>query len=213
MISSKSVLRHAISYSNAYSDIQKSIAQGGDNATDQIVNALQEAFHQISKLSDKFTSNILQPYLDNSPQLKQALGDTLDQLNDFGDKYGPQAKDLTKDTINQIQNLAKEGLNAATIAKAAQLAKDRLEKVKELGSKAGSEAYTKAAEGARPYLDKAPDVKKYFEQSLDKLKDYVGDDGAKLIEQTYAEIEDAGKKGDSECSCFPTYDGIPILTD
>lgn len=174
------------------------MSEGGDNATDQIVAAIQSAIGQVSKLSDQFTANILKPYLDKSPQLKQALGDSLDQLNEFGDKYGPKAKDIVKDTVNDIQKLANEGLNGETIAKAAALAKQRLEQVKELGAKAGSEAYSKAAESAKPYLEKAPDVKKYFEENLEKLKDYVGDDGVKLIEETYSEIEEAGKKGDSE---------------
>lgn len=139
----------------------------------------------------------MKPYLDKSPQLKQALGDSLDQLNDFSGKYGPEAKKLTQDTINQIQKLADEGLNGETIAKAAALAKDRLQKVKDLSAKAGSEAYSKAAESAKPYLDKAPDLKKYVEENVDKLKGYVGEDGVKLINETYAEIEKAGKNGDS----------------
>lgn len=174
------------------------MAEGGDNATDQVIAAVQGAMTQISKLSDQFTSNILKPYLDKSPQLKEALGDSLDQLNEFSEKYGPQAKDLARDTINDIQKLTKEGLNGETITKAAALAKERLEKIKELGAKAGSDAYSKAADAAKPYLEKAPDVKKYFEDNLDKLKDYVGDDGVKLINDTYAELEEAGKKGDSE---------------
>lgn len=185
-------------YSEAYSKIQKAMAEGGDNATDQIISAVQAAMGEISKLSDQFTSNVLKPYLDKSPQLKQALGDSLDQLNDFSGKYGPEAQKLAKNTINDIQKLANEGLNGETIAKAASLAKQRLEQIKELGAKAGSDAYSKAAESAKPYLDKAPDLKKYFEENLDKLKDYVGDDGVKLINDTYAELEEAGKKGDSK---------------
>ena len=130
------------------------------------------------------------------------MNDTLGQMNSFGEKYGPEARKITEDTVNQIKKLTDQGINGETIAKAAALAKQKLQEIKDLGAKAGQEAYSKAAEGARPYLDKAPDVKKYLEESVDGLKEYVGDDGVKLINDTYSELEAAGKKGDSEW-CYP----------
>lgn len=160
--------------------------------------AIQEATNQIQKLSTQLSHSTLQPYLEKNPQLKSAVNDTLQQLTQFGDKYGPEAKKVADDTVKQIQQLADQGLTAGTIAKAASLAKEKLKEIQELGAKAGSDAYSKAAEGARPYLEKAPDVKKYLEDYLGSMKEYVGDDGVKLINDTYAELEKAGKKGDSE---------------
>lgn len=160
---------------------------------------MQQGVSEIQKLSSKFSASALQPYLEKNPQLKSALNDSLGQLTEFSDKYGPEGKKIAEDTIKQVKQLADQGINGETIMKASSLIKEKLQQIQDLGAKAGSEAYSKAAEGAKPYLDKAPDVKKYLEESLGGLKEYVGDDGVKLINDTYSELQKAGKKGDSEC--------------
>lgn len=187
-----------------YSDVSKAASEGGDKVSDNIVNAIQDGISQIQKLSSQLSAGAIAPLLASHPQLKSALNDTLGQMNSFGEKYGPEARKITEDTVNQIKKLTDQGINGETIAKAAALAKQKLQEIKDLGAKAGQEAYSKAAEGARPYLDKAPEVKKYLEESVDGLKEYVGDDGVKLINDTYSELEAAGKKGDSE-RFFPHY--------
>lgn len=181
-----------------YADVSQAASQGGDKVSDNIVNAIQEGVAQIQKLSSQLSAGAIAPLLASHPQLKSALNDTLGQMGEFGDKYGPEARKIAQDTVNQIKKLTDQGINGETIAKAAALAKQKLQEIKDLGAKAGQDAYAKAAEGARPYLDKAPDVKKYLEESVDGLKEYVGDDGVKLINDTYSELEAAGKKGDSE---------------
>ena len=181
-----------------YGNISKAVSEGGDKVSDKIMAAVQEAVNEIQQLSGKLSSSALKPYLDKNPQLKSAVDDSLKKMQEFGDKFGPEAKKIADDTVQQIKELADKGLTTETIMKASTLAKEKLKQIQELGGKASSEAYSKAAEGAKPYLDKAPDVKKYIEDSLGGLKEYVGDDGVKLINDTYSEIEAAGKKGDSK---------------
>lgn len=181
-----------------YSDISKAAQEGGDKASDKIMAAVQEAVAKMQKLSSDTVNSTLKPYLDNNPQLKGAINDSLAELQKFGDRYGPEAKKIADDTVKQIKQLSDKGLNGESIAKASSLLQQKVKEIKELGAKASSEAYQKAAEGARPYLEKAPDVKKYLEEQLDGVKEYVGDDGIKLINSTYEELEKAGKKGDSE---------------
>ncbi|CAD6580787.1 MAG: hypothetical protein CYPHOPRED_001360 [Cyphobasidiales sp. Tagirdzhanova-0007] len=181
-----------------YGNISKAVSEGGDKVSDKIMAAVQEAVNEIQQLSGKLSSSALKPYLDKNPQLKSAVDDSLKKMQEFGDKFGPEAKKIADDTVQQIKELADKGLTTETIMKASTLAKEKLKQIQELGGKASSEAYSKAAEGAKPYLDKAPDVKKYIEDSLGGLKEYVGDDGVKLINDTYSEIEAAGKKGDTK---------------
>lgn len=195
-------------YRQIYSDVSKAASQGGDKVSDNIVNAIQEGVSQIQKLSSQLSAGAIAPLLASHPQLKSALHDTFSQMTSFGDKYGPEARKITEDTVNQVKKLTDQGINGETIAKASALAKQKLQEIQDLGAKAGKEAYAKAAEGARPYLDKAPDVKKYLEESVESLKEYVGDDGVKLINETYSDLEAAGKKGDSafdriyiHCAC------------
>ena len=159
--------------------------------------AVQAAVSEIQQLSGKLSTNALKPYLDKNPQLKSAVDDSLKKMQEFGGKYGPEAKKIADDTVKQIKEMADKGLTGETIMKASALAKEKLKQIQDLGEKAGSDAYAKAAEGARPYLDQAPDVKKYFEESIGSLKEYVGEDGVKLINDSYSELEAAGKKGDS----------------
>jgi len=192
-----------------YADIQKAVQSGGDNVTDKVLAAIQEASNKVQQLSSQLSVSALQPYLEKNPQLKSAINDSLSQLNEFSGKYGPEAKKIAEDTVNQIKDIADKGLTGESIMKASALAKEKLKQIQDLGAKAGSEAYAKAAEGARPYLDKAPDVKKYLEDSIGGLKEYVGDDGVKLINDTYADLEKAGKKGDSELLSS----GLPVNTD
>lgn len=180
-----------------YTDLSKAASEGGDKVSDNVVNVIQEGVSKIQQLSSSLSAGAIAPLLANHPALKSALGDSYNQLNDLGNKYGPEARKITEDAVKQIKDLTDKGVNGETIAKAVSIAKQKLEEVRKLGQQVGSEAYSKAAEGARPYLDKAPDVKKYLEESVDSLKEYVGDDGVKLINETYSELEAAGKKGDT----------------
>ena len=180
-----------------YTDLSKAASEGGDKVSDNVVNVIQEGVSKIQQLSSTLSAGALAPLLANHPALKSALGDSYNQLTDLGNKYGPEARKITEDAVKQIKDLTDKGVNGESIAKAVSIAKQKLEEVRKLGQQVGSEAYSKAAEGARPYLDKAPDVKKYLEESVDGLKEYVGDDGVKLINETYSELEAAGKKGDS----------------
>lgn len=181
-----------------YGDISKAAAAGGDDVSEKVMAAIQAAVVKVQKLSSQLSANTLGPYLEKNPQLKEAVYGSLEQINALGDKYGPQAKKIADDTIKQIKDIADQGLNVESVMKASTLAKKKLAEIQELGAKAGKDAYGKAAESARPYLDKAPEVKKYLEDSIGGLKQYIGDDGVKLINDTYGEIEAAGKKGDSQ---------------
>jgi len=136
--------------------------------------------------------------LDKNPQLKSAINESLDQLNQFSEKYRPEAKKISDDTVKKVKQMADKGLNGEAIAQATNLLQEKVKEIKDLGSKASSDVYKKAAEGAKLYLDKAPDVKKYLEEKIEGLKDYVGKDGVKLINSTYEELEKVGKKGDSK---------------
>merc|ERR1711939_58280 len=183
---------------DVYNDISKAAQKGGDKTSDQIMAAVQEAVSKMQKLASQTADSTLKPLMDKNPQLKSAINDSLGELQHFGDRYGPEARKIADDTINQLKQLSDKGLNAESLTKASSLVQEKLQQIKDLGAKASSEAYQKAAESARPYLEKAPEVKKYLEGQLDGLKEYVGGDGIKLINSTYEELESAGKKGDTK---------------
>jgi len=133
------------------------------------LEAVHKAYEVLADISKKIASlggDAISDILDNHPQLKEKLGGNVDQLKDMGAKYGPEAKKQVDETWKQIQDVLADGFTSSNFEKARKLIEEKVEQVRKLGD----EAWKKALEEAKPYLDKNPKVKELVEQNADALK-------------------------------------------
>ncbi|KAK1951933.1 hypothetical protein LY78DRAFT_489863 [Colletotrichum sublineola] len=170
---------------SAFNDIE-TVRKNHKEEADQIVNdaykqfqevakagmsldAVQKAYEVLTDISKKIASlggDAISDIIDNHPQLKEKLGGNVDQLKDMGAKYGPEAKKQVDETWKQVQDVLAGGFTASNFEKARKLIQEKVEQVRKLGD----EAWKKAFEEAKPYLDKNPKVKELVEQNADALK-------------------------------------------
>ncbi|OLN89338.1 hypothetical protein CCHL11_09013 [Colletotrichum chlorophyti] len=133
------------------------------------LEAVHRAYEVLADLSKKIASlsgDALSDIVDNHPQLKEKLGGNIDQLKQLGDQYGPEAKKQVDETWKQVKDVLAGGFTASNFEKARKLVDDKINQVRKLGD----EAWKKALEEAKPYLDKNPKVKELLEKNADALK-------------------------------------------
>ncbi|GKT41574.1 uncharacterized protein ColSpa_01755 [Colletotrichum spaethianum] len=133
------------------------------------LDAVHKAYDVLTDISKKIASlggDAISDVIDNHPQLKEKLGGNIDQLKDMGDKYGPEAKKQVDETWKQVKDVLAGGFTASNFEKARKLVEEKVEQVRKLGD----EAWKKALEEAKPYLDKNPKVKELVEKNADALK-------------------------------------------
>jgi gas vesicle protein len=139
----------------------------------------------MSRIAD-LAGDSAQQIMDNHPQLKEKVGGNWDKLKEYGDKYGPKAKEEVDRTWKQVGDVVKTGVSPANIEKIKSIVQEKVDKLKKLGD----EAWDKGMEQAKPYLDKNPKVKELVEQNADALK---GGD----VQQLYNRIKKAVENGDT----------------
>lgn len=172
--------------SDCYSDLKKATEKGFSADT------VKQGFEIITKHLDRarqIASSATSEVLDRRPELKDKVGGNLDQLQQMGDRLGPEAKKIVDDARKQATEIASSGgavLSADNINKIRQLVQDTTERVRKLGD----EAWDKAMETAKPYLDKNPKVKELIEQNASALK--KGNTG-----EVVQKIKDAAGSGDT----------------
>jgi hypothetical protein len=133
------------------------------------LETVSKAFEVLADLSKKIGSlaaDAASDVLENHPEIKEKVGPSIDQLKQYGDQYGPEAKKQVNDTWNQVRDVLAGGLTAANFEKVRKLVEEKVEQVKKLGD----EAWNKGLEQAKPYLDKNPKIKELLEKNADTLK-------------------------------------------
>ncbi|KAI8207501.1 hypothetical protein K4K52_002232 [Colletotrichum sp. SAR 10_76] len=148
---------------DAYKQFQE-VAKAGLSL--EAVHKAYEVLADLSKKIANLSGDAISDIVDNHPQLKEKLGGNIDQLKQLGDQYGPEAKKQVDETWKQIKDVLAGGLTASNFEKARKLIEDKIQQVKKLGD----EAWKKALEEAKPYLDKNPKVKELLEKNADALK-------------------------------------------
>lgn len=139
----------------------------------------------MSRIAD-LAGDSAQQIMDNHPQLKEKVGGNWDKLKEYGDKYGPKAKEEVDRTWKQVGDVIKTGVSPANIEKIKSIVQEKVDKLKKLGD----EAWDKGMEQAKPYLDKNPKVKELVEQNADALK--AGD-----AQQLFQRVKKAVENGDT----------------
>ncbi|EXF75713.1 hypothetical protein CFIO01_05309 [Colletotrichum fioriniae PJ7] len=133
------------------------------------LEAVHKAYEVLADITQKLASlggDAIGDIIDNHPQLKEKLGGNIDQLKDLGDKYGPEAKKQVDETWKQVKDVLAGGFTASNFDKVRKLIEEKIQQVQKLGD----EAWKKALEEAKPYLDKNPKVKELVEKNADALK-------------------------------------------
>ncbi|WYZ43943.1 hypothetical protein EsH8_VII_000379 [Colletotrichum jinshuiense] len=133
------------------------------------LEAVHKAYEVLADISKKIASlsgDAISDIVDNHPQLKEKLGGNIDQLKQMGEQYGPEAKKQVDETWKQVKDLMAGGFTASNFEKARKVIEEKVQQVKKLGD----EAWKKALEEAKPYLDKNPKIKELVEKNADALK-------------------------------------------
>ena len=133
------------------------------------VEALYEAWDILTKQTQKLASlagDAGEDILNNHPQLKNQLGGSLDQLKEYGDKFGPEAQKQVKDTFNEISSILKQGLQWDTVNRVRSLVQNKAQELQKLQK----QAFDQGWEQVKPMLEKNPKVKEFVDQNMDTLK-------------------------------------------
>lgn len=144
---------------------------------------LQKHLKRIGDLAGDAAQDII-----NHSQLKDKVGESLDQLKQMGDTYGPEAKKQVDETWDQIRDIMKTGVSATTIPKVQKMVQDRVQKIQELGGK----VWDHGMEKAKPFLEKSPEVKEVVEKNADQLKKQ-GD-----AQELYEKVKEAVESDNSD---------------
>jgi len=149
--------------SNAHSEIREVTKSGlSFEAAQRTWEILEKYLKQLGELGSDSAGDIL----DNYPELKEKVGGNLDQLKSMANSYGPKAKKELDQTYSQIKEAMAGGIGIGTVEKIRQIVQGKYEKVKQIGD----EAWKKAMEQSKSYLDKNPQIKEMIEKNQDVLK-------------------------------------------
>lgn len=149
-----------------------------------------EILADLTKKIASLTGDAISDILDNHPEVKKKFGGNVDQLKQLSEKYGPEAKKQVDETWKQVKDIFANGFSEENITKARKLIEEKLQEVRKLGD----QAWNKALEEAKPYLDKNSKVKELVEKNADALKQ---GDVKKLFEKAKSAV-DSGNLSDLE---------------
>lgn len=185
-----------------------------DSHRDEVDKIIHDAYNELKELSKKglnvdsakqgweiilkhlrrahsLAGDVMNEVLDRHPEVKEKVGAPIQQLRQMGDQLGPEAKDIVDQAWKQASEIVNnnEGgvLSPANIGRVQKIVDEATEKLR----KYGDEAWYSAMDQAKPYLDKAPEVKKIVEENASHLKQ---GNAKELIEK----VQNAVKTGNSE---------------
>lgn len=194
---------------SAFNDIEK-VRKNHKDEADAILKEAYDNFKKVSKggltletarnglevLADtgkklaELGADAFGDIIDEHPEIKEKLGGSVDQLKQYGEQYGPEAKKQVDETWKQLADIVKGGVSVTSIKKAKDLIQEKTEQLQKLGE----EAWSKGLEQAKPLLDKNPKVKELIENNADVLKK----GNAKEIFERASKAVSSGNLGDLE---------------
>ena len=176
-----------------YDEVKETVSKGGfDLKTgEKVLEILKRRATEVEELGRKVGVDFIKPVLDKHPQLREAVGGSYDELKRMVETYGPEAKANYDDLVKQLKQIFNKGVSTDSIQQAQNLVQQKAKEIRELGEKAGKDAWDKASKQAKPYLDKMPDVKKALDDNMQAL---LGS-GSKNIQEIYDKIKDVADKG------------------
>ena len=128
--------------------------------------------------------------LDNHPQLRDRFGGDFKQLKQMGENYGPEAKKLVDQTWDRVQDALKTGFSLDTVGKVQGIVQDTTRQLQQMGD----QAWQKAMEHAKPYLEKNPRLKELIETNRSQL---MRGNAMELVQKVKDAVS-SGQTGDVE---------------
>jgi len=153
---------------DTYNQLKDVVKDGGVNmeTAQKAYSILQKKLDEVKQIAGDVGSDILNSH----PELKDKVGGKFTDMKELAEKAGPDAKKQMDDVYNRIQDIAKGGLTAGSIAEVSKLVSEKYDDIKKMAGKAGEEAWSKGMETAKPYLEKYPEAKKFIDENADALK-------------------------------------------
>ena len=144
---------------------------------------IEKATNQIGSLAAESTNDILGQH----PDIKEKVGEKLDQLKKMADDFGPEAKKELEDVYQKIKDVLSGGLGSESVEKIRKLIQEKIQTVE----KFGNVAWERGLEEARPYLDRNPKIRAILEENMENLKH--GNLG-----ELWDKVKDAASSGNTE---------------
>lgn len=181
----------------AYDELRPIIQDGTMNQENaaKIFDILRRRVTELQKVASQATSDILAPFLEKHPELKDSLGSGYEEFQRLTKDAAPEAKRIVTDTTKQIKSALENGVDAKSIAKVKEIIQDATKKIQESSSGAGKEAWDKATETAKPYLDKIPEIRDLLQSKASIL---IGAGGTADIWSRVKEIGEQKGKASKE---------------
>ncbi|KAI8910523.1 hypothetical protein DFJ77DRAFT_470032 [Powellomyces hirtus] len=181
-----------------YGDLQKLAKKGfNEDTLKEAVELVQKRVKEAQQLAVKIGSDATDKVLASNPELKKSVQSGIEELKDMVDV--PEVERILHDTYAELKKMADKGFSPESIAAAGLLVKTQVTKAKEVAGKAGDAAWDKAAEAAKPWLKKMPEVEKLLNGNIDNLKKIAKENGGpeleKIVTDMYSELKKISEKG------------------
>jgi len=176
-----------------YDEVKEAVVKGGFDVKtgEKVVEILKCRAAEVEDLGKRVGTDFIKPVIDKNPQLRDAIGGSYDDLKRLVATHGPEAKAKYDDLVEQLKEIFDKGVSASSIKQVQDLVQQKTKEIRELGEKAGKDAWDKALKQAKPYLDKMPDVKKSLDENMKSL---IGS-GGKNIQEIYDKVKEVADKG------------------
>lgn len=135
---------------NTYDEL-KQVANKKGTSLDAVSDIWSVLSKRLSELG-ALATDAAQDLLDNHPELKNKFGDSFGQLQELGNKFGPEAKKQADETISEVKKIAQQGLTFSSADQIRRLVQDKVEQLKKLGDQSWDGAWDQL----KPMLDKSP---------------------------------------------------------
>jgi len=148
---------------DTYKDLQQ-VSQEGLSM--QALQHTAEILNKFAKRVGSLAGDSVTELLDDYPQIRDTVGQPIQQLRQMGDSMGPEVRKEVDQTWDQVKEIMQGGLTAGTASKAYSLIQEKIQKIRSMGD----ELWQKGMEQAKPLLDKNPKIKELIEKNQDALK-------------------------------------------
>ncbi|KDQ57699.1 hypothetical protein JAAARDRAFT_207184 [Jaapia argillacea MUCL 33604] len=156
-----------------YDEIQAIVKERGKKAdletATKVMGVIQRQSRELQELAKKAGQDVFEPILEKHPEIKEKLGGGYQQLRDLAEKQGPEAQRIYDDTKKQVMEIFSKGFSQDAVSQASSLIQSKTSEVRKLGESSAQDAWKKAMDQARPYLEKLPEVRQQLEDNSGKL--------------------------------------------
>lgn len=123
---------------------------------------LEKAINQIGNLDAEPTNDVQSQHSD----MKEKVGEKLDQLKKMAEDYGPEARKELEDVYQRMKDVLGGGLGSESAEKIRKLIQEKIQTVE----KFEDVAWERGLEEVKPYSDKNPEINVILLENRENLK-------------------------------------------